>query len=68
MKFLPLCSVRRASIQEKVHSLKKGITYGHLAKSDATVLSPFACGEVAHGNSVVLCIRHPSFNHAGAAR
>ena len=34
---------------------------GHFAKSDATVLSPFASGEIEDENSVVHCIvAHPS--------
>src|SRR3989339_318969 len=47
---LPRFGVRSASFP------KKGITEGYFAKSDATVLSPPACGEIALENSVVHCI------------
>jgi len=46
---------------------KKGITDGFFAKSDATVLSPSACGEIDDKNSVVLCIAaHPSTTQVAA--
>jgi len=38
-----------------------------LAKSDAAVLSPFACGEIDDGNSVVHCCPRSSFIPDGAA-
>jgi len=47
---LPRFGVRSASFP------KKGITEGYFAKSDATVLSPPAFGEIALENSAVHCL------------
>jgi len=50
-----------------MHSLKKGITDGFLAKSDATAFPPSACGKIALENSVVHgALAHPSSTHAAA--
>jgi len=57
----PDCSVGWESIPRKV------IAYSNFAKSGAIVLSPFACGEIALENSVVLCIvAHPSTTQVAA--
>jgi|SRR3989339_1678 len=58
---LPRFGVRSASFP------KKGITEGYFAKSDATVLSPPAFGEIALENSAVHCCQRPSFTPDGAA-
>src|SRR3989339_1250722 len=40
---------------------KSSLPMAFFAKRDAVVLSPFACGEIAHGNSIMHCIAaHPS--------
>jgi|SRR3989339_985851 len=49
------------SIIPKKHSLKRALPTAYFASEGFGFVPPFACGEIAHGNSVVHCIAiHPS--------